>query len=132
MQIAVFGKHKFIFELLLPLEASSMIAEQHKLFCYFVLRAKLQHTLKGDILDSVSSGLLAKLVSEVSDLRCDFAAIIDTCNGADVQDFSQKGYKAAGVEIANEISDDEKLGQVSDQSEQSACQPQLGACWQFC
>ncbi len=39
------------------------------------MSAKLQRTLKGDMLDNVSSGLLAKLASEVSDLKCDFMAI---------------------------------------------------------
>jgi hypothetical protein len=40
------------------------------------------------MLDNVSSGLLAELASEVSELKCDFIAINDE---ADVQDFSENG-----------------------------------------
>jgi len=41
------------------------------------------------------SDLLAKLASDVSDLKCDFIAINDE---ADVQDFSENGYEVAGLE----------------------------------
>ncbi len=67
-----------------------------------------------DMLDNVSSGLLAKLASKVSDLNCDCIAIDDE---ADVQDFSENGYEVAGLEQPIDISDDEELGQVFDQSE---------------
>jgi len=67
-----------------------------------------------DMLDNVSSGLLAKLASNVSDLNCDFIAIDDE---ADVQDFSENGYEVAGLEQPIDISDDEELGQVFYQSE---------------
>ncbi len=61
-----------------------------------------------------SFGLLAKLASEVSDLKCDFIAINDE---ADVQDFSENGYEVAGLEQPIDISDDEVLGQGFYQSE---------------
>ncbi len=43
-----------------------------------------------DMLDNVSSGLLAKLASEVSDLKCDCIAINDE---ADVQVFLRMDMK---------------------------------------
>ena len=46
------------------------------------------------MLDNVGSGLLARLASEVSDLKCDFIAINDE---ADVQEFSENGYIVAGL-----------------------------------
>ena len=57
------------------------------------------------MLDNVGSGLLARLASEVSDLKCDFIAINDE---ADVQDFSENGYEVAGLEQPVDISDDDE------------------------
>ena len=66
-----------------------------------------------DMLDNVGSGLLARLASEVSDLKCDFIAINDE---ADVQDFSENGYEVAGLEQPIDISDDdEAVAEVVDQ-----------------
>ena len=45
-------------------------------------------------LDNVGSGLLARLASEVSDLKCGITAFNDE---ADVQDFSENGYEVAGL-----------------------------------
>jgi len=66
-----------------------------------------------DMLDNVDSGLLARLASEVSVLKCDFIAINDE---ADVQDFSENGYEVAGLEQPINISDDdEAVAEVVDQ-----------------
>ena len=65
------------------------------------------------MLGNVDSGLLARLASEVSDLKCDFIAINDE---ADVQDFSENGYEVAGLEQPIDISDDdEAVAEVVDQ-----------------
>jgi hypothetical protein len=66
-----------------------------------------------DMLDKVGCGLLARLASEVSDLKCDFIAVNDE---ADVQDFSENGYEVAGLEQPIDISDDdEAVAEVVDQ-----------------
>ena len=70
----------------------------------------------------MSSGLLAKLASEVSDSKCEFVAIkLTHCKDeADVQDFPENRYEAvllASLEQPIDISDDEQLSQVCDQSE---------------
>ncbi len=71
------------------------------------------------MLDNVSSGLLAKLALDVTDLKCDFIAInwFFAMMKQIVQDFSENGYEVAGLEQPINISDDEKLGQVFEQSE---------------
>ena len=63
------------------------------------------------MLDNVSSDLLAKLASDVSDLKCDFIAINDE---ADVQDFYENGYE---VWTANRHQWWWRIGSVFDQSE---------------
>ena len=68
-------------------------------------------------IDNVGSGLLARLASEVNDLKCDFIAIIES-NEADVQDFSANGHGFVGLEQAEpkDISDDdEEVAKVVDQ-----------------
>ena len=63
--------------------------------------------------DNVRSGLLARLASEVSDLECDFIAIIVQ---TDVHDFSESGYEVAGLEQPIDISDDdEAVAEIVDQ-----------------
>ncbi len=63
--------------------------------------------------DNVGSGLLARLASEVSDLKCDFIAIIVE---TDVHDFSENGYEVAGLEQPIDISDDdEAVAEIVDQ-----------------
>ena len=66
-----------------------------------------------DTLVNMGSGLLARLASEVSDLRCDFIAINDE---ADVQDFSENGYEVAGLKQPIYISyDDQAVAEFDDQ-----------------
>ncbi len=75
--------------------------------------AKWPSQRRACLLDDVDSGLLARLASEVSDLKCDFIAINDE---ADVQDFSENGYEVAGLEQPIDISDDdEAVAEVVDQ-----------------
>ena len=68
-----------------------------------------------DMLNNVGSSLLARLASEVSDLKCDFIAVNDE---ADVQDFSENGYEVAALEQPIDImisDDDEAVAEVVDQ-----------------
>ena len=63
------------------------------------------------MLDNVSSGLFAKLASDVTDLECDFIAInwFDCNDEADCARFSDNGYGVAGLSVEQpiDISDDE-------------------------
>ncbi len=74
----------------------------------------------------MSFGLFAKLALDVTDLKCDFIAIswFIAMMQQIVQEFPDNGYEVAGLDAFTvnleqpiDISDDEKLGQVFDQSE---------------
>ena len=64
------------------------------------LSAKLQRTLIGDLLDNVShhDGLLAKVATAVSDLKCALLAInLFIADTTDMQDVPENGYAVAGL-----------------------------------
>lgn len=60
-----------------------------------------------EMLDNVSPGLLARFVSEVSELKRGFIATNDEAN---VQDFSEDVCEVAGQEWPIDGSDDRRIG----------------------